>query len=112
MGKKALLLPPKEEDSTVLANRVSVRNSTAEPASRHCLVFTLSLFHGADNCLDLLHFHAGAHHPMRTGGPAAGIIESQGWKGPARLSSPTVLPLPFLPQATKPYLVAPYPDAS
>ena len=41
-----------------------------------------------------------------------GIIESQGWKGPTRSSPPTVLPLPLLPQATKPYLVAPHPDAS
>ena len=40
------------------------------------------------------------------------IIESQGWKEPTRSSSPTVLPLPLLPQATKPYLVAPCPDAS
>ena len=40
------------------------------------------------------------------------IIESQGWKGPTRSSSPTVLPLPLLPQATKLYLVAPPPDAS
>lgn len=38
------------------------------------------------------------------------IIESQGWKGPARPSSPAVLPLPLLPQATKTYLVAPHPD--
>ena len=37
------------------------------------------------------------------------IIESQ---GPTRSSSPTVLPLPLLPQATKPYLVASHPDAS
>ena len=36
------------------------------------------------------------------------IIESQGWKGPTRSSSPTVLPLPLLPQATEPYLVAKY----
>ena len=41
-----------------------------------------------------------------------GIIESQGWKEPTRSSSPTVLPLPLLPQATKPYLVASHPDAS
>ena len=41
-----------------------------------------------------------------------GIIESQGWKGPTRSSSPTVLPLPLLPQAPKPYLVAPHPDTS
>ena len=34
--------------------------------------------------------------------------ESQGWKGPTRSSSPTVLPLPLLPQATKPYLIAPH----
>jgi len=40
------------------------------------------------------------------------IIESQGWKGPTRSSSPTVLPSPLLPQATKPYLVTPHPDAS
>ena len=40
------------------------------------------------------------------------IIESQGWKGPARSSSPTVLLLLLLPQATKPYLVAPHPDTS
>jgi len=40
------------------------------------------------------------------------IIESQGWKRPTRSSSPTVLPLPFLPQATKPYLIAPHPDTS
>ena len=40
------------------------------------------------------------------------IIESQGWKGPTRSSSPAVLPLLLLPQATKPYLVAPHPDAS
>ena len=40
------------------------------------------------------------------------IIESQGWKGPTRSSSPTILPLPLLPQATKPYLVAPHPDTS
>ena len=40
------------------------------------------------------------------------IIESQGWKGPTRSSSPAVLPFPLLPQATKPYLVAPHPDAS
>ena len=33
------------------------------------------------------------------------ILGSQGWKGPIRSSSPTVLPLPLLPQATKPYLV-------
>jgi len=40
------------------------------------------------------------------------IIESQSWKGPTRSSSPTVFPLPLLPQATKPYLVDPHPDAS
>lgn len=40
------------------------------------------------------------------------FIESQGWKGPTRSSSPAVLPLPLLPQATKPYLIAPHPDAS
>ena len=40
------------------------------------------------------------------------IIESQGWEGPTGSSSPTVLPLPLLPQGTKPYLVAPHPDAS
>ena len=40
------------------------------------------------------------------------IVESQGWKGPTRSSSPTVLPLPLLPQATEPYLIAPHPDAS
>ena len=40
------------------------------------------------------------------------VIESQGWKGPTRSSSPTILPLPLLPQATKPYLIAPHPDAS
>jgi len=40
------------------------------------------------------------------------IIESQGWKGSTRSSSPTVLPLPLLPQATKPYLVAPQPGTS
>ena len=40
------------------------------------------------------------------------IVESQGWKGPTRSSSPTILPSPLLPQATKPYLVAPHPDAS
>jgi len=34
------------------------------------------------------------------------IIESQGWKGPIRSPSPTVLPLPLQSQATKPYLVA------
>ena len=32
------------------------------------------------------------------------IVESQGWKGPTRSSSPNILPLPLLPQATKPYL--------
>lgn len=68
MGKKALLVPPTEEDCEVLANKVSVRNSTTEAASKCCLVFTISLFHGADNCLDLLHCHA----PTRTGGPAEG----------------------------------------
>ena len=40
------------------------------------------------------------------------IVESQGWKGPTRSSSPTVLPPPLLPKATKPYLIAPHPDAS
>ena len=43
------------------------------------------------------------------------IIESQGWKGPTRsktVSSPTILPLPLLPQANKPYLAAPHPDTS
>ena len=40
------------------------------------------------------------------------IIESEGWKGATRSSSPTILPLPLLPQATKPYLIAPHPDAS
>ena len=40
------------------------------------------------------------------------IIESQGWKGRTRSSNPTVLPLPLLPQVTKPYLAAPHPDAS
>ena len=40
------------------------------------------------------------------------IIESQGWKGPTRSSSPTVLPLPLLPQATEPYLISPHPDTS
>ena len=40
------------------------------------------------------------------------ITESQGWKGPTRLCSPTMLLLSLLPQATKPYLVAPHPDAS
>ena len=40
------------------------------------------------------------------------IIESQGWKGPTRSSSLTILPFPLVPQATKPYLVAPHPDAS
>jgi len=39
-------------------------------------------------------------------------MESQGWKGPTRSSSPTVLPLPLLPQATKPYLVASHPDTT
>ena len=37
-------------------------------------------------------------------------MESQGGKGPTGSSSPIVLPLPLLPQATKPYLVAPHPD--
>lgn len=68
MGKKALLVPPTEEDCEVLANKVSVRNSTAEAASRRCLVFTISLFHRADNCLNLFHCQA----PTRTGGPAEG----------------------------------------
>jgi len=36
------------------------------------------------------------------------IIESQGWKGPTRSSCPTIFPLPLLPLATKPYLVAPH----
>ena len=40
------------------------------------------------------------------------ITESQGWKGPVRSSSPTILPLPLLPQATKPYLVAPHLDTT
>ena len=40
------------------------------------------------------------------------ITESQDWKGPTRSSRPTVLPLLLLLQATKPYLVAPHPDAS
>jgi len=40
------------------------------------------------------------------------ITESQGWKGPTRSSSPTILPLPLLPQATKLYLGAPHPHAS
>jgi len=40
------------------------------------------------------------------------FIESQGWKGPTRPSSPTVLLLPLPPQDTKPYLVAPHPHAS
>ena len=40
------------------------------------------------------------------------ITESQGWKGPTRSSSPTILLLPLLPQATKLYLGAPHPDAS
>ena len=40
------------------------------------------------------------------------ITESQGWKRPARSSSPTAFPFPLVPQATKPYLVAPHPDAS
>ena len=40
------------------------------------------------------------------------IVESQGWKGHTRSSSPTVLPLLLLPQATKPCLIAPHPDAS
>ena len=39
------------------------------------------------------------------------IIESQGWKGPTRSSSPIILPLPLLPQATKPHLIAPHPDS-
>ena len=39
------------------------------------------------------------------------VTESQGWKGPTRSSSPTVLPSPLLPQATQPYLIAPHPDA-
>jgi len=34
------------------------------------------------------------------------IIESQGWKQPARSSSPTAFPFPLVPQATKPYLEA------
>jgi len=38
------------------------------------------------------------------------IIESQGWKGPTRASSPPFFPLPLLPQATKLYLIAPHPD--
>jgi len=38
--------------------------------------------------------------------------ESQGWKGPTLSSSPTILPLQLLPQATNPYLVAPHPDTS
>lgn len=33
------------------------------------------------------------------------IIE--GWKGPTWSSSPTILALPLLPQAAKPYLIAP-----
>jgi len=37
-------------------------------------------------------------------------IESQGWKLPAGSSSPTAFPFPLVPQATKPYLVAPHPD--
>jgi len=40
------------------------------------------------------------------------IRESQGWKGPTRSFSPTILPLLLLPQATKPCLIAPHPDAS
>jgi len=40
------------------------------------------------------------------------IIESQGLKGPRRSSSSTVVPLPLLPQTTKPYLVAAHPEAS
>ena len=39
------------------------------------------------------------------------IIESQGWKGPARSSSPTVS-ITVATTGTKPYLVAPHPDAS
>lgn len=39
-------------------------------------------------------------------------MESQGLKGPTRSSSSTYLPLPWLPQATKPYITAPHPDAS
>ena len=34
------------------------------------------------------------------------IIESQGWKWPARSSSPTAFPFPLVPQATKPGLSA------
>ena len=41
-----------------------------------------------------------------------GITESQGWKGPTRPSSPTILPSVLLPQATKPCLLAPHPDTS
>ena len=36
------------------------------------------------------------------------MIESQCWKRPTITSSPTVLPSPLLPQATKPYIVAPH----
>ena len=32
------------------------------------------------------------------------IIGSQGWKGPTRSSRANILPLPLLPQATKPYI--------
>lgn len=38
------------------------------------------------------------------------IIESQGYKGPIRSPNPTILPLPLLSPATKPYHVAPHPD--
>lgn len=40
------------------------------------------------------------------------IIELQAWKWPAGSFLPTVLPLPFLPQISKPYIVAPHPDTS
>ena len=40
------------------------------------------------------------------------IIESQGGKRPIRSPDPTIFSLPLLPQATKPYLAAPHPDAS
>jgi len=42
--------------------------------------------------------------PIREGSFSHRIIESQGWKGPTRSSSPAILPLPLLPQATKPFL--------
>jgi len=51
-----------------------------------------------------------SHWELYACSPFHGNIESQGLKGPTRSPSPTVLPLPLLPQATKPYLVAPHPD--